>query len=64
MGVVCGYEQKNSLLLYFHLLLFCFQNFDQLSEFISKYFKVDLQEVELSVKGWNWGTAKFEGQSK
>ena len=23
---------------------------------------MDLEEIELSVKGWNWGTAKFKGQ--
>ena len=22
---------------------------------------MDLQEMELSVKGWNWGAAKFKG---
>lgn len=24
---------------------------------------MELDEIELSVKGWNWGVAKFKGKS-
>ena len=37
-------------------------DFGLLSDFISKNFNISLDEVELSVKGWNWGTAKFQGK--
>ncbi|XP_019616304.1 PREDICTED: FACT complex subunit SSRP1-like [Branchiostoma belcheri] len=36
-------------------------DFDKLSDFINKNYKMRLEEKELSVKGWNWGTAKFKG---
>jgi len=25
---------------------------------------VKIEDVELSVKGWNWGTAKFKGRGR
>ena len=40
------------------------KDFDQLSAFVKKHFSMDLEEVELSVKGWNWGVAKFKGKSR
>lgn len=43
----------------FHILV---QDYDQLSAFVKKHFQKDLEEIELSVKGWNWGVAKFKGQ--
>lgn len=39
----------------------CAQDFQSLKDFFSSQFKKDLREVELCVKGWNWGDAKFEG---
>ena len=38
-----------------------FQDYGELSAFVKKQFEMDLEEIELSVKGWNWGTAKFKG---
>lgn len=38
-----------------------FQDYGELSAFVKKHFEMDLEEIELSVKGWNWGTAKFKG---
>lgn len=32
-----------------------------MKEFFSSHFKKDMKEVELCVKGWNWGDAKFDG---
>lgn len=32
-----------------------------MSKFFSSNYKRDLQEKEMSLKGWNWGTAKFNG---
>ena len=29
--------------------------------FVKKNFSTELDEIEVSVKGWNWGTAKFSG---
>nr|CAG4643822.1 EOG090X03G5 [Lepidurus arcticus] len=34
---------------------------EKLAKFFTLYYKKDLLEKELSVKGWNWGTAKFNG---
>jgi len=38
-------------------------DYDQLAAFLKKHFQMDLEEIELSVKGWNWGVAKFKGSS-
>lgn len=46
----------------FFALLLCLQDFDQLSAFMKKHFLIDVEEVDLSVKGWNWGVAKFKGK--
>lgn len=32
-----------------------------MKNFFRATFKKDLQEVDLCVKGWNWGEAKFRG---
>jgi hypothetical protein len=45
----------------YHFLLL--QDFDKISNFISSNFSTELEEVELSVKGWNWGSTHFTGQS-
>ncbi|CAG9824663.1 unnamed protein product, partial [Phaedon cochleariae] len=34
---------------------------EKIAKFFNKNFKIDMLEKELSVKGWNWGTAKFNG---
>lgn len=32
-----------------------------MSEFLSQFYNIKIENLELSVKGWNWGTAKFKG---
>ena len=32
-----------------------------MAKFFSHYYDMDMLDRELSVKGWNWGTASFEG---
>ncbi|XP_052244926.1 FACT complex subunit SSRP1-like isoform X2 [Dreissena polymorpha] len=34
---------------------------EKLGSFLSKNYDLKLETVDLSVKGWNWGQAKFEG---
>lgn len=34
---------------------------DKIAKFFSSTYKMDMLEKELSMKGWNWGTAKFNG---
>ncbi|CAL9706935.1 unnamed protein product [Knipowitschia caucasica] len=36
-------------------------DFEKISEFFKANYKVELVEKDMSVKGWNWGTAKFSG---
>lgn len=36
-------------------------DFEKISEFFKANYKVELAEKDMSVKGWNWGTAKFSG---
>uniref|UniRef100_A0A146P5H5 FACT complex subunit SSRP1 n=1 Tax=Fundulus heteroclitus TaxID=8078 RepID=A0A146P5H5_FUNHE len=36
-------------------------DFEKISEFFKGNYKVELSEKDMSVKGWNWGTAKFSG---
>jgi len=35
--------------------------YEKLKEHYKKYYELDLSPLELSVKGWNWGAAKFKG---
>ena len=44
-------------------LLFVFQEYDKLSSFVSKHYRTSLDKVDLALKGWNWGTAKFKGKA-
>lgn len=37
------------------------QDQDRLSKFFKHNYDVDLKSRDLSLKGWNWGTAKFQG---
>ena len=39
-----------------------FQDYDKLASFVSTNYGTKLEKVDLSVKGWNWGVAKFEGK--
>ncbi|XP_071848576.1 FACT complex subunit SSRP1-like isoform X2 [Apostichopus japonicus] len=32
-----------------------------LADFLKKQYSVELEDVELSIKGWNWGSAQFNG---
>lgn len=34
---------------------------DKIAKFFSTTYKIDMLEKELSLRGWNWGTAKFNG---
>lgn len=43
--------------------LFSFlQDQEKLATFVSRNYNIKLETVDLSVKGWNWGQAKFEGK--
>lgn len=65
MRVARGFELKVSLTngLQFKFEGFKESDYGELSAFVKKHFEMDLEEIELSVKGWNWGTAKFKGSS-
>lgn len=65
MRVARGFELKVSLTngVQFKFEGFKESDFDQLSAFMKKHFLIDVEEVDLSVKGWNWGVAKFKGSS-
>ncbi|XP_012942968.2 FACT complex subunit SSRP1 [Aplysia californica] len=39
------------------------QEFEKLSKFISNSYALSLEKVDKSLKGWNWGSADFEGNS-
>jgi len=43
--------------------LFIVQDQDKLAKFFLNTYKKDMLEKELSVKGWNWGRADFNGSS-
>lgn len=34
---------------------------EKVAKFFKTNYKLDMLEKELSLKGWNWGTAKFQG---
>lgn len=34
---------------------------EKIAKFFTTTYKIDMLEKELSLKGWNWGTAKFNG---
>ncbi|XP_048450213.1 FACT complex subunit SSRP1-like [Rhincodon typus] len=38
------------------------QDFDKMADYFKSHYQVELQEKEMCVKGWNWGTARFNGQ--
>lgn len=42
-------------------MLIHFQDQDKLAKFFLHNYKKDMLEKELSVKGWNWGRANFQG---
>lgn len=39
------------------------QEFDKLSDFFKAHYCLELVEKDLCVKGWNWGTVRFGGES-
>ncbi len=43
-------------------LSFYAQDLEKISEYFKANYKVELVEKDMCVKGWNWGTAKFNGQ--
>lgn len=45
------------------LLLAPAQEFDKLSDFFKAHYRLELAEKDLCVKGWNWGTVRFGGES-
>ncbi|XP_072164073.1 FACT complex subunit SSRP1-like isoform X1 [Diadema setosum] len=34
---------------------------EKVADFLQRNYNVELQDKELSLKGWNWGTARFQG---
>lgn len=34
---------------------------EKIAKFFTSTYKIDVLEKELSLKGWNWGTARFNG---
>lgn len=42
----------------------CWQEFDKLSDFFKAHYRLELAEKDLCVKGWNWGTVRFGGESR
>lgn len=42
---------------------FVHQDFEKISEFFKANYSLELMEKDMCVKGWNWGTAKFSGDS-
>lgn len=50
-----------SLLAWFSFL--SLQEFEKLSDFFKTHYRLELMEKDLCVKGWNWGTVKFGGES-
>eukprot|EP00057_Strongylocentrotus_purpuratus_P013181 XP_011667655.1 PREDICTED: FACT complex subunit SSRP1 [Strongylocentrotus purpuratus] len=34
---------------------------EKVADFLQRHYSVELLDKELSLKGWNWGTARFEG---
>ena len=61
MKVAFGYEVKFVLNsgAQFKFEGFKESDFDKISNFISSNFSTELEEIELSVKGWNWGSTQF-----
>ena len=45
----------------YNVVCFSIQDQEKLASFISRNYNTKLEPVDLSVKGWNWGQAKFEG---
>lgn len=41
--------------------MFDFQEQEKVAKFFKSNYHKDMLEKELSLKGWNWGTAKFNG---
>lgn len=42
-------------------MLCLLQEQDKIAKFFKHNYSLDMLEKELCVKGWNWGTAKFNG---
>lgn len=38
-------------------------DFQKIDDFTSKYFKKHVEKKDMSVKGWNWGKPKFQGET-
>lgn len=43
------------------MMTFVLQERERLAKFFKSTYRLDMLDRELSVKGWNWGTAKFNG---
>lgn len=39
------------------------QDYEKLAAFMTKYYKMELEKVDMSVRGWNWGNVNFVGKS-
>ncbi|XP_076453034.1 FACT complex subunit SSRP1-like isoform X2 [Babylonia areolata] len=38
-------------------------DFERISKFLQDFYEMPLEKVDMSIKGWNWGLARFEGNS-
>ncbi|XP_025092777.1 FACT complex subunit SSRP1-like [Pomacea canaliculata] len=38
-------------------------DYDRLNKFLSDFYELELEKVDMSLKGWNWGLVKFEGNA-
>lgn len=38
------------------------QDYERLASFMTKCYHVELEKVEMSVRGWNWGNVNFIGK--
>lgn len=63
MRVARGFGLKISLVNGQHYKFDGFKEpeYQKLKDFYKKHYEIELQEQELCVKGWNWGTPNFDG---
>jgi hypothetical protein len=47
--------------MFIHMFILYVQEQEKIAKFFVSNYKKDMLEKELSLKGWNWGTAKFNG---
>lgn len=47
--------------MFIYMSILHIQEQEKIAKFFVSNYKKDMLEKELSLKGWNWGTAKFNG---